>query len=265
MEFKSVLAEKPIPFFVKKKKVLGDNRGKSPRPERSAKAARMISVIIPAHNEQKYLRATLEALENQDYGWFEVVVVANGCTDLTAEVARGHCHRLIVLSQKSLGVARNLGARMAKGEILLFLDADTILEPAALSAVAEEFTRDCSAGTIKGQPDVQRLQYKIVYFLKNFTHKTGFHKGSSGVILCWRDQFIQNGGFDEGLEVRENSELIYRLRKFGKYKYIDRVAATTSMRRYDQQGWGRIIWLWCKLWMQTRFGDLHQRRYETVR
>src|SRR4051812_47823090 len=98
MEFKSVLAETPIPFFVKKKKVLGGDRGKS-KDKKPARAARMISVIIPAHNEQKYIRATLETLENQDYGWFEVIVVANGCADLTAEVARGHCHRLIVLSQ----------------------------------------------------------------------------------------------------------------------------------------------------------------------
>src|SRR3954462_12633372 len=171
MELKSVLAENPIPFFVKKKKALGADRGKSAVNEKPAKASRMISVIIPAHNEQKYIRSTLEALENQDYGWYEVVVVANGCSDLTAEVARGHCQRLIVLSQKSLGVARNLGARMAKGEILLFLDADTLLEPSALSRVAEEFTRERAAGTIKGRPDMDRLQYKIVYFLKNFTHK----------------------------------------------------------------------------------------------
>jgi len=76
---------------------------------------RMISVIIPAHNEERYLQRTLESLQRQNYGWFEVIVVANGCTDRTREVARGRCHRLILLSQKSLGVARNLGARMARG------------------------------------------------------------------------------------------------------------------------------------------------------
>src|SRR5690349_14737530 len=79
------------------------------RPQ-SSTPVRMISVIIPAHNEQGYLEPTLEALQRQNYGWFEVIVVANGCTDQTANVARGRCHRLIVLSQKNLGVARNLGA-----------------------------------------------------------------------------------------------------------------------------------------------------------
>src|SRR5512133_1025773 len=108
---------------------------------------RMISVIVPAHNEEAYLGATLEALRRQNYGWFEVIVVANGCTDRTVQIARGSCHRLIVLSRKCLGTARNLGARMARGEILLFLDADTILEPMALRRIAEDFTPSFSAGT----------------------------------------------------------------------------------------------------------------------
>ena len=73
------------------------------------------------------------------------------------------------------------------------------------------------------------------------------------------------GGFDERLEVSENSELIWRLRKLGHYRYIGEVTATTSMRRYQQQGLGRMFRLWINLWFQTHFGDLHQRHYETVR
>src|ERR1044072_4004333 len=61
--------------------------------------SQMISVIIPAHNEETYLPETLEALRRQNYPWFEVIVVANGCTDHTAEAAHCRCHRLIVLSQ----------------------------------------------------------------------------------------------------------------------------------------------------------------------
>jgi glycosyltransferase involved in cell wall biosynthesis len=262
MEIKEFVVQNPFPILAEEKKPLKQYRPASPRHPATV---RLISVIIPAHNEEGYLGQTLEALKEQTYGWFEVVVVANGCTDRTAEVAKGLCQRLIVLSQKSLGVARNLGARMAKGEILVFLDADTILEPGALGAIAQQFTRNQAAGTLKGQPDLDRLKYKTVYFFKNLTHRTGFHCGSSGVILCWRDHFIESGGFDEGLEVRENSELIRRLQRFGNYKYIDAVTATTSMRRYDQHGCARVIWLWCKLWFQTHFGDLHNRAYETVR
>jgi len=60
------------------------------------------------------------------------------------------------------------------------------------------------------------------------------------VIVCWKDHFLRIGGFDEGLQVRENSDLIWRLKDFGAYKYIGEVAATTSMRRYEQSGSGEF-------------------------
>jgi glycosyltransferase involved in cell wall biosynthesis len=225
----------------------------------------LISVIVPAHNEEGYLAKTLEALQKQDYGCFEVVVVANGCTDQTVEEARGRCNRLIVLSQKTLGISRNLGARMARGELLVFLDADTILEPTALRTIARNFSRNCAAGTIKGKPDFERFKYRLIYGMKNCVHRLALHPGSSGVILCWKKHFMKIGGFDESLQMRENSELMRRLMRFGRYKYIGNCAATTSMRRYDQKGCGRIVRLWLKLWFQSFFIDLRNRQYETVR
>jgi glycosyltransferase involved in cell wall biosynthesis len=226
---------------------------------------RLLSVVIPAHNEAEYLRRTLESLRRQNYGWFEVIVVANGCRDNTADIARGRCQRLIVLSQRNLGVARNLGARMAKGELLVFLDADTLLEPMALRHIAAEFSESDSAGTICGQPDSEDVRYRFVYALKNAVHRLALHPGSSGVIICWKEQFMRVGGFDEGLCVRENSHLTRRLRRLGRYKYIGEVTATTSMRRFEQVGFGRVTWLWFKVWLQSWFGDLHQRQYEPVR
>lgn len=224
-----------------------------------------ISVIIPAHNEELYLAKTLAALRHQTCKLFEVIVIANGCSDHTPEVARGRCDQLIVLSQKSLGVARNLGARIAKGQLLIFLDADTLLDPRSMQTILAEFGNESAAGTVRGVPDAQNLKYRLLYGLKNFVHRASIHHGSSGVILCWKRHFMQTGGFDEGLEVRENSELIRRLTRFGKYKYLHKVNATTSMRRYDQRGCRRMMWLWLKLWFHSLFGDLHQRKYETVR
>src|SRR5258706_9181264 len=116
------LADNPSPQVIEFKK-LGQREKSWFAPRETTPATLMISVIIPAHNEEGYLGATLAALHRQNYGRFEIIVIANGCDDRTADVARGHCHRLIVLSQKSLGVARNLGARLARGELLVFLDA----------------------------------------------------------------------------------------------------------------------------------------------
>src|SRR5215831_8074644 len=116
-------------------------------PTAPARPSPMISVIVPAHNEENYLGATLDALGQPDHGWFEVIVIANGCTDATAKVAGGRCNRLVLLSQKGLGRARNLGARMACGKLLMFLDADTVLQSGALRCIAQAFNGSYAAGT----------------------------------------------------------------------------------------------------------------------
>jgi glycosyltransferase involved in cell wall biosynthesis len=225
----------------------------------------VVSVIIPAHNEESYLRRTLDALNGQHYPQFEVIVVANGCSDATAWVARNRCHRLIIISQKALCVARNMGARTARGELLVFLDADTLLKPDALTIIASEFDRRCAAGTLKTTPDRRRLAYRTLYVIKNFLHRSSLYQGSAGVIICWKKHFETTGGFDEDLQVRENSDLIKKLKLFGRYKCITQSSATTSMRRYDKRGFRRTVMLWIKLWIQSAYSDLRHRNYETVR
>src|ERR1041385_7074854 len=116
------------------------------REQRKARRPTKISIVIPAHNEAAYLPRTLAALRRQHYPGLEIVVVANGCTDDTPDVAHGACDRLVVLSQKNLRVARNRGARIASGELLAFVDADTVLAPGALKRIAERFNARDAAG-----------------------------------------------------------------------------------------------------------------------
>lgn len=224
-----------------------------------------ISVIIPAHNEEKYLGNTLTALKAQTYPHFEVIVVCNGCTDNTREIASAQADRTIVLDEKALSRARNAGGAKARGDLLIFLDADTLLEPNALEIVAREFSPECAAGTLKGRPDSNRKRHRVMYFFKNLLHRTHLHCGSSGVILCWKDGFKCAGGFDEQLHVRENSDFIRRLLTYGKYKYIYSTPATTSMRRYEKRGFFRMVMHWLKIWMLCRLSDLKNRTYDVVR
>ena len=232
---------------------------------RKTPPAPMISVIIPAHNEEAYIRQTLNAVNRQNYRPFEIIVVANGCTDRTAGVAERHCHNLIIVPEKGLSRARNLGADAARGEVLLFLDADTALEWDALANLAHRFTREHAAGTLKGKPDSDRLAYHLIYLLKNLQHRWSLHPGSSGVIFCWKDDFQAMGGFDEAMEVMENSDLIRKLTTLGKYLYIPESAVVTSMRRYEKYGFVRACKLWCKLWLQSLFSTVRHKRYEPIR
>jgi glycosyltransferase involved in cell wall biosynthesis len=247
----------------RRKKSDGPKREPIHRDRNTARAS-TVSVVIPAHNEEAYLKDTLTALRRQRYPC-EIIVVANGCDDRTADVARDHCDRLVVLSQKSLGVARNLGAKIAGGELLIFLDADTLLERNALRVIVNHFQKTDAAGTVKGRPDTGRFAYQLIYGLKNFMHRAVLRNGSAGVIICWKKDFVGLGGFNEHLEVRENSELMKRLKRFGGYRYIGGTVATTSMRRYERRGVWRIVWLWTKLWVESLFNDLQHRKYEIVR
>lgn len=223
-----------------------------------------ISIIIPARNEEEFLPATIRALQHQTYRNFEIIVVANGCTDRTAEVARELGCRVFELGARGLGPARNLGGREAKGQLLAFLDADTLLTPNALERIADRFTRKHACGTVWGEPDGMKVSHRLIYALKNLIHASHAHTGSSGVILCWKDQFEAVGGFDEKLYLRENSHLMKRLRRFGRYRFLWSAVAVTSMRRYESHGTLEMMRLWTNVWLKSLFSDIHNETYEDL-
>jgi glycosyltransferase involved in cell wall biosynthesis len=99
--------------------------------------APVISIIIPAHNEEALLGATLEALRAAIAGVdepHEIVVVDDCSTDHTAEIARAHGARVVRADVHQIAAARNAGARAAAGEIFIFVDADTIVAAPILRA-----------------------------------------------------------------------------------------------------------------------------------
>src|SRR3989344_7961209 len=99
------------------------------------------SIVIPAHNEENYIKSTLHSIKNQTFQNFETIIVANGCTDGTEETIKKRTNeklRLLSLPKANVSVARNAGALNAQGEILLFLDADTQLAENGLQRMKEQ-------------------------------------------------------------------------------------------------------------------------------
>ena len=92
-----------------------------------------LSVVIPAHNEERVIAGTLRAIRAQRPAVHEVIVVCNGCRDATAARARAGGARVVVTERRGVSLARNLGAAHATGDTLLFVDADVRLA-AGLSA-----------------------------------------------------------------------------------------------------------------------------------
>lgn len=209
------------------------------------------SVIIPAHNEEKYLLPTLQSLERQTHQDFEVIVVANGCTDKTEELVKKKQDdklRLLSLPHANVSVARNAGALNATGEMLLFLDADTQLAENSLELVKRHFS-DHAIASVWVRPDTPKLKFHLAMMGKNLLMATKLYKGFGGTLICRRKDFQQVGGYNPELSVKEHHDLRKRLQQFGPYSCIPAMA-TTSMRRFTQWSLTKTAFFWGKQWLK---------------
>ncbi|MEO9630712.1 MAG: glycosyltransferase family 2 protein [Sulfitobacter sp.] len=143
-----------------------------------------VSVLIPAHNEADWLPACLDALCATDpvAGPVEVIVVANGCTDDTAELARrkapafearGWALRVLELAQGSKLGALNAGEAAARGAVLVYLDADVLISPPLLAQLAEALVEDAPRYA-SGMPQVTTSGDWVTRHYTRFWQTTGF-------------------------------------------------------------------------------------------
>ena len=182
-----------------------------------------ISVIIPARNEEKTIGRCLESLARMNFRAedFEVIVVDNGSTDRTEEIAKSFSGRLhlTVLKKKdgNISAVRNWGARAARGRVLAFTDADCVVPSDWLSRAGELF-RSPFVGIIgahglipEGSSWVARAWYREVAIAK---------RGEVSYVptldlLVKRSVLFGVGGFDESLETNEDYEFCQRVRAAG--------------------------------------------------
>lgn len=226
-----------------------------------------ISVIIPAFNEEKYILPTLDALQKQTFQDYEIIVVANGCTDATEQLLKEQKFgklRHLSLPQANVSVARNAGALNAQGDILAFVDADTQLATDSLQKIREEFTADYSVATTKAASNLQNWKFKLHQMTKNILHQSHIYQGCSGVLVCRKKDFHAVDGYPPTIVVKEHRKLILKLKEKGAYKYIN-TPTITSMRRFEQWGLGKSFFFWIKQWVKDKTTGLQGMQYETVR
>ena len=201
----------------------------------------MISVIVPAHDEERWVGRTLSSLEATTP--FEVLVVANACRDRTAEVARAHGARVLTTPVRGVSHARNLGASASRGELFVFLDADTLLAPGALDAIAAAVPARGDYGTCRIRPDRPTAAADITTTLLAWGHRLA--RTSLGNLFCTRTLFERAGGFDERMHAGEDNDLNARFHRLGgRHVYLGRVDAYTSMRRFERLGYVRVNLAW---------------------
>jgi glycosyltransferase involved in cell wall biosynthesis len=194
----------------------------------------VISFIIPAHNEEALIGRTLSAVKESASSLiegFEVIVVNDTSTDRTGEIALEHGARLVVVNHRQIAATRNAGARAAAGEILIFVDADTIVTEQALRGAV----RALRAGAVGGGSCVrfdgpvpfyaavlERMIFPVIFPM--------FGLAPGCFLFCTRPAYVTTGGFDEELYCKEEIAFSQRLRRQGRFVILREFVFTSARK-----------------------------------
>lgn len=196
-----------------------------------------ISVIIPTINEEKHLPILLSQLKKQTFKNYEIIVSDGGSKDKTVEIARNF--GCIITKGGTVAEGRNGGAKIAKGDLLLFTDADNIFlsEDFLEKAVREFEKRNLGVASFPIFPKGNWLD-KIVYSLYNLWTKISqnFLPHATNTILVKKEVFEKVGGFDEEITIGEDHDFARRAGKISKFGFIETKPIITSARRIEREG-----------------------------
>ncbi len=208
-----------------------------------------VSVIIPTYCEEETIEGCLKSVVNQnfDYGRIESIVVDSHSPDQTRLVAKRSADKVLDLTARGVGRARNAGARIAEGQILLFLDADTYLERDFVAEMYRAFSKDrrvvCVSGILKNLERLEPLDKLFAVSHYGFTNKLaelsarlGFPLFPSVCCGARKSVFTRIGGFREDIACAEDITFSREMGRVGKCVVNNKATAYTSVRRISKCG-----------------------------
>jgi len=238
----------------------------TPQPE--------LAVIVPVFNGAGTLAGCLDALSASTLRGFETIVVDDGSSDGSAEIAERFSVRLVLLEEnRGAAAARNAGVAASNAPLLFFLDADIVVPPELL----EE-----AAAAMRGRPEYSALfcsytketvPHDVYSRYKNLVHHWTHQNGSAeaatfcgGFGLIRREAFQDVGGFDTGRRFLEDIDLGYRLHRAGHRIWLAKHLQATHAKAYTLRSlwrsevFGRAL-PWTRLMIEYRIfrNDLNTR------
>ncbi|MDK1020798.1 MAG: glycosyltransferase [Candidatus Hydrogenedentes bacterium] len=205
-----------------------------------------ISLVIPAYNEEAYLPRLLDTVDEARAHYsggpsaIEVIVADNASTDATPDLARKHGCVVVRVETRAIAAARNGGAKVAKGAILAFVDADTQIHPDTFNSVRRAIE---SGKFIAGATGVkmERLSPGIACAYALMVPLALLMKLDTGVVFCRRTDFERIGGYNEERLYAEDVQFLLDLRRLGKRRgqglvRLTSAKAITSTRKFDLHG-----------------------------
>ncbi len=207
----------------------------------------MISFIVPAHDEERLIGATLDALNTTLHDLEtagEIIVGVDASSDATAAIARRAGVCVIEVEHRQIAATRNAGAALAQGDLLVFVDADTLIDRAVVQAAQRAVESGAVGGGCAVQLDgplsrSERIAQRFFTWLFRLT------RIAPGCFLfCTRAAFDAVGGFDEAWFAGEDVAMSRALGKHGRFVIL-REAVRTSPRKLRTHTLGehlRLVW-----------------------
>jgi glycosyltransferase involved in cell wall biosynthesis len=219
----------------------------------------MISIIIPTFNEEKYLPSLIDSVKKQDYNDFEIIVADADSEDKTIEIAKNFGCQITNGGLPAKG--RNEGAKIAKGNLFLFLDADTILPPNFFQRALKEFKErnlDLASFCLEAETESKFKKFLFDAFY-NFPILIleKFLAHGAQAILVKKEIFEKVGGFDEKIKFAEDHSFMRKAKKFGRFGILRKVRVFSSLRRFEKEGFSKtyLKYLLAEIYM-IFFGDI---------
>ena len=193
----------------------------------------MLSFVIPAHNEEAHigqcLRTVLASADALGEP-YEVIVVDDASTDRTAEIARSFSATIVPVNLRKISAVRNAGARAARGDVLIFVDADTLLPASTLTAALAAIRDGAIGGGARLVMDEKAplwgraLAGLIAGAMRQFDLACGCF------MFARRDAFEASGGYDEQYYASEEIHLSLALKKQGRFVMLPEPVITSSRK-----------------------------------
>lgn len=207
-----------------------------------------ISIIIAVYNGGQGLRLSLKALRENVPSPLEIIVVDDGSTDGSTSVAASLGCLVLSTGSRKRGPAkaRNVGAEAARGDLLLFVDADVVVPPDTLDKVADAFRRDPDLDALFGSYDDRPAAPNFISQYKNLLHHYVHQRSNERAATFWsgcgavrRELFLRHGGFDDRRYRRssvEDIELGYRITSSGGSTRLDKSLQVRHLKRWTAAG-----------------------------
>ena len=234
-----------------------------------------ISIVIPTLNECKYLETTLFHLKQLKP--YEIIVADSHSTDNTIKIAKKYGCRVVQSRRGAASFGRNAGGWAAKGDVILFLDADSIVFPNILDTIKKDFHDKKVTGwtcTIYGFTPSwkEQILYNMSNNLIDFLIKYAKKPHAAGIsIAVRRHVFNKVKGFDENLKVMEDHDFAKRVGNLGEFMFSKETCVYTSTRRMNKWGGLGLIKKYSKIYLKYMMNkkkfeeNINKVQYEAIR